>query len=196
LNSFQPASRILGEKSSPNHQSEIAQFSPKYSMSLISKVLASHHFDTSRWHSICDLTLTLKQACRADNGTWIKIDENQCKKAFTVFMHRLDRAAYGSAACRHGKRVKVIPVLEKDKLGRFHFHAAVELPPHLEPVEFDEMIRECWSKVDWGYEQVFVRDKADDGWNYYMLKRRQKSGLETWSDCIVWESLHNPTVDA
>ena len=162
----------------------------------ISDFVSSHHFDTSHWHSICDLTLTLKQARKADNSAWVRIDESQCRKSFAVFMHQLDRAVYGNAVRRYDRRVRVIPTLEKDKDGRWHIHAAIELPPHLEAAHFDEMIRECWSRIDWGYDRILVRDNADSGWLDYMLKPWQKSGLETLSDCIVWECLHNPIADA
>jgi hypothetical protein len=148
--------------------------------------------DTRHWHSICDLTLTLRQARRANNDVPIFLDEHQCRKAFAVFVHHLDRAVYGNAVLRFGKRVKVIPVVEKSEFGRWHIHAAIELPSHIDPITFEELVRECWSKVDWADERVFIRDNADEGWLTYILKRGQKSGLETWSDCIVWESLHNP----
>jgi hypothetical protein len=165
-------------------------------MIAICDVKTSPHLDTSHWHSLCDLTLTLKQARKADNGVWIRIDQNQCRKAFAVFMHHLDRAVYGNAVRRFGKRVKVIPMLEKDEQGRWHFHAAIEQPPHIDAFRFDELIRQCWPKIDWGYDRIFARDNADRGWLDYMLKPRQKSGLEAWSDCIVWECLINPIVDA
>jgi hypothetical protein len=159
-------------------------------------ITKSPHFDTSQWHSICDLTVTFRQASQAENGAWIKLDENQSHKAFKVFMHRLDNAVYGNAARRVGKRVKVIPVIEKDRNGRWHYHAAIELPSHIDGVQFEQMVRECWSKVDWGYDRILLRDNADRGWLDYILKPRQKSGLEAWSDCIDWESLHNPIADA
>jgi hypothetical protein len=166
------------------------------SAALVSAVTTSDQFDTSQWNSICDLTLTLKQARKADNGVWIRIDEAQCRKAVAVFMHRLDRAVYGHAASRFGKRIKVLPILERAQLGRWHIHAAIELPAHISPTRFDELIRQCWSKVDWADDRIFFRDNANRGWIDYMLKPWQKSGFETWLDCIVWECLHNPIVGA
>lgn len=159
-------------------------------------VIDTPHFDTTHWHSICDLTFTFKQVQKAENGIRIWLDDNQCKKAFQVFMHRLDRAVYGNAAIRFGKRVRVIPVLEKEEFGRWNIHAAIELPRHTDAFRFDQLIRKSWSKVDWAYNRIWARDDANKGWLNYMLKPRQKSGLETWSDCIVWECLHNPIADA
>jgi hypothetical protein len=49
-------------------------------------------FDINDWGSFCDVTLTLKQARQADNGAWVKIGEYQSKRAFRLFMNRLDQA--------------------------------------------------------------------------------------------------------
>ena len=37
---------------------------------------------------------------------------------------------------------------------------------------------------------------ANAGWISYMLKGRQKSEFDSFLDCIIIESLHNPIVDA
>src|SRR5258708_38996210 len=73
----------------------------------------SHFFDTSSWGEFCDVTLTLKQALQPDRGGWVKIDDYRCRQAFRHFMNLLNRAVYGSAFRRHGKRLRVLPVLEK-----------------------------------------------------------------------------------
>ena len=152
----------------------------------------SHLFDTSNWTSMWDLTLTLKQARKTDDGlTWIRTDEYECRKALLHFMHLLNRAVYGNAVRRYGKQLRILPILEKETHGRWHIHAAIEPPNHIEPDLFTVLIHDCWSKVDWGYREILVRPSADRGWIYYMLKRRQKSEFEAWSDCIDWESLHN-----
>src|SRR5690348_14734788 len=93
--------------------------------------------DTSSWPSICSLTLTLKQAVWS--GAWrFALDERQAKKTFGVFMNRLNRTVYGNAVKRHGKRLRVIMVVEggferrgrihPEKRGlekRLHIHAAI-----------------------------------------------------------------------
>jgi hypothetical protein len=149
---------------------------------------------TDNWHSPHSLTLTLRQALTADNGSLIRLDEYQCKKAFAVFRNHLDRAVYGNAARRIGKRVKVIPVLERSESGRWHFHAAIDLPKHMTAAQFARLIRKCWSKTDWAYRRTHTKRKANQGWVQYMLKPLQKSAFENWSDCIVWECLHNPPI--
>src|ERR1700736_4658925 len=73
----------------------------------------SHFFDTSSWGEFCDVTLTLKQAWQPDRGGWVKIDDYRCRQVFRHFMNLLNRAVYGSAFRRHGKRLRVLPYLKK-----------------------------------------------------------------------------------
>jgi hypothetical protein len=154
------------------------------------------HFDTSNWTSVCDLTLTLKQVLWVDCGRRVAINEDHCRNSFRHFMKLLNRKTYGNAFCRHGKRLQVIPILEKDRDGRFHYHVAIEPPDHIAPVRFSELVQECWSQTDWGYRKTEIRFNADQGWVDYMLKSNQKSGFEAWSDCIDWNSFYNPIADA
>ena len=169
----------------------------------------SHFFDTSSWGEFCDVTLTLKQAWQPDRGGWLKIDDYRCRQAFRHFMNLLNRAVYGSAFRRHGKRLRVLPVLEKGEVraralrpwecgasGRWHIHCAIELPSHFDAITLENMIRECWAKVEWGHGRILVRDGANAGWIDYMLKDRQKSEFDGFLDCIIIESLHNPIADA
>jgi hypothetical protein len=161
---------------------------------VISAIKHSPVVDTSYWHSVCGLTLTLKQALWS-NGCRIFADEHQCSRSFRHFMNLLNRAIYGSAFRRGKKRLRVIPVLEKDQVGRFHYHAAIELLPRIKPWQFQALVWHCWSRTDWGYDRTSVEFSADQSWVEYMLKRRQKSGFEAWSDCIDWKNLHNPIAD-
>src|ERR1700733_7634244 len=169
----------------------------------------SHLFDTSSWGKFCDVTLTLKQARKSDNGMWVKIDDYPCRQAFRHFTNLLNRAVFGAAFRRYGKRLRVLPVLEKGDLrapalrstassasGRWHIHCAVELPSHLDAVSLERLIPVCWQKVEWGYGRILVRDGADAGWVAYMLKSRQKSEFDDFLDCILLESLHNPNAGA
>src|SRR6266446_9641720 len=67
----------------------------------------SHLFDTSSWGPFCDVTLTLKQARQSERGAWIKIDDYACRQAFRHFMNLLNRAVYGAAFRRYGRRLRV-----------------------------------------------------------------------------------------
>jgi hypothetical protein len=155
----------------------------------------SAQLDTSAWDSVSAVTLTLKQALWSE-GRRIFADEHQCSRAFRHFMNLLNRAIYGSAFRRGKKRLRVIPVLEKDQNGRFHYHAAIELLPRIKPWRFQALVWHCWSRTDWGYDPTSVELSADQAWVEYMLKPTQKSGFEAWTDCIDWNNLHNPIANA
>jgi hypothetical protein len=146
--------------------------------------------DTSGWRSICAVTLTLKQALEQE-GYWFRADPHQCSRAFRHFMNLLNRSVYGASFRKEKKRVRVIPILEKDGNGRFHYHAAIEPPLHIRHEDFWAYVRHCWAEVDWAYERNAIEFGADEGWINYMLKLGQKSGLEAWSDCIDWHNFHN-----
>jgi hypothetical protein len=70
------------------------------------------------------------------------------------------------------------------------------LPSHFDAITFENMIRKCWAKVEWGHGRILVRDGANAGWIDYMLKDRQKSEFDGFPDCIIIESLQNPIADA
>jgi hypothetical protein len=143
----------------------------------------SNLFDTSSWGEFCDVT--------------------------RHFMNLLNKAVYGSAFRRHGKRLRVLPVLEKGELrarslrrwergtsGRWHIHCAIELPPHFDAFALETSIGDCWAKVELGHGRILVRDGANAGWSNYMLKDGQKSEFDGLLDCVIIESLHNPIADA
>ena len=166
-------------------------------------------FDTSSWGEFCDVTLTLKQGQQSESGGWVKIEDYRCREAFRHFMNLLNRAVYGSAFRRHGKRLRVLPVLEKGDVragslrrweqgtsGRWHIHCAIELPSHCNAFALEKLIRQYWSKVEWSHGRILVRDGANAGWINYMLKNRQKSEFDAILDCVIIESLHNPIADA
>jgi hypothetical protein len=157
--------------------------------------------DTRSWHSVWGVTLKLKKArlCKlprpttsCDSGSvWIRLDELECKRAFRHFINLLNRAVYNHAFHRHGKRMNVIPVLEKERSGRWHYHLAIEPPTHLSPEIFTALIIDCWLRTDWAFPDCLVQQNPDAGWNNYILKLRQKTELETWFDCIDLNCLTN-----
>jgi hypothetical protein len=124
-------------------------------------------------------------------------------------MNLLNRAVYGAAFRRYGRRLRVLAVLEKGEVraiglrswerggfGRWHIHCALEKPLHLDAIALEKLIRGCWARVELGCRRVLLRDAANAGWINYMLKGRQKSEFDGVLDCIIIESLHNPIVGA
>jgi len=68
---------------------------------------------------------------------------------------------------------------------------AIELPSHFDGIALENLICDCWAKVEWGYGRILIRDGANAGWINYMLKDRQKSEFDGFVDWIIIESLHN-----
>lgn len=153
-------------------------------------LLNSSLLDISRWRSICAVTLTLKQALWSD-GFRVGADEHKCSAAFRNFTKRLNRRVYGASARAGKKRLRILAALEKAADGRFHYHVAVEPPLHLAPHDFEAYVRHCWAQVDWAHDRISIEFGADEGWVNYMLKLRQKSGFESWSDCMDWHNCYN-----
>jgi hypothetical protein len=197
LNSTVIAQHISRSNLFPDEDHSEILLSSEYGLheKLADRFKQTNIFDTRHWRSICDVTLTLKQARKSDDLVWVRIDENQCQRALRHFLNLLNRSVYGSAVRRHNKRLRVIAILEKSADGRWHFHAAIEPPLHVGTPDFLTLIRHCWQRVDWAYREVEIRSNADKGWIDYMLKPKQKSGLEVWSDCIDWTCFHNPIAD-
>jgi hypothetical protein len=106
---------------------------------------------------------------------------------FRHFRNRLERALFGNAAKRHGKRLKLVAVLETSADGRLHYHCIIERPAFCSFERFAAIVREQWSRTDFGYHQTYIKDQADTGWTDYMLKQRQKSSL---LDSIDWDNCH------
>ena len=93
-------------------------------------------------------------------------------------------------------RARALRSWEPGTSGRWHIHCAIELPLHYDAVALERLVRDCWAKVQCGCGRILVRDGANAGWIHYMLKGRQKSEFDSFIDCIIRESVHNPIVDA
>ena len=148
--------------------------------------------DTSHWRSAVGLTLNMKQSIRTASGGFVQIDESTAKKAFGRYMNVLNRRIYNFAFRRFGKRLRVIPILEKSEEGRWHYHVAIEPPLFMDADSFSDMAMDVWSTTPLGYGHGHVTIDVDTGWIAYMAKRRGKSGLEDYYDCIDTEAFHNP----
>ena len=140
------------------------------------------YFDTKNWYSLVAVTFSVKQGIR-EHGYMFYGDQETYTKAFDRFMRRLNRAVYGNAARRFDRRLRVVAVVEKDTHGRWHIHAAIEPPEHMSERKFRSAILRYWpTKNVWAYRENRITFDADAGWIDYLLKLRQKSGLEAWSE--------------
>ncbi|WP_092513054.1 hypothetical protein [Afipia sp. GAS231] len=128
------------------------------------------------------VTLTLKK--RAGGNV---IDQIKASINFRHFRNRLDHAVLGSAAKKHGRRLRMLAVLEISADNRLHYHCIIDRPYHCSFERFSAIVREQWSKTDFGYQQIDIQDQADAGWTDYILKQRQKCSL---FDSIDWANCH------
>ena len=71
--------------------------------------------DTAHWRSVVGLTLNLKQSIPTAAGGFVMVDELMAKMAFRQYMRGLNRQIYKSAFRHHGKRIRVVPILEKSE---------------------------------------------------------------------------------
>ena len=152
--------------------------------------------EITHWRSIVALTLNLKQVVRTLDNGFIGVDEFVCRKAFSHYMRQLNELVYKAAYRRHGKRLRVIPVLEKSADGRWHYHVAIEPPAHVDAYDFGKLAMSIWLAQELGYGFGDVSFDADRGWISYQLKRRSKDGLECFLDCLDIDAFNNPIADA
>lgn len=152
--------------------------------------------DTSQWRAIVGITLNLKQSAQTLDGSFTLIDEHACKKAFRRFSNALNREIYRSAHRHHGKRLRIIPLLERSASGRWHYHVAVEPPEFMDGEVLATLAMKRWEQTDLGYGHGQVCAQADIGWLKYMTKFRTKEIFEDFLDCLDVEALHNPIASA
>jgi hypothetical protein len=148
--------------------------------------------DTSHWRSVVGLTLNLKQSVVTTTGGFARVDELTAKRAFCQYMNVLNRRIYNSAFRKHGKRLRVIPILEKSEEGRWHYHAAMEPAQFIDAQSFGDIAMDLWLQNTLGYGHGEITIDVDAGWIAYMAKLRSKSGLEGYFDCIDTEAFYNP----
>ncbi|MDM7930892.1 hypothetical protein [Tabrizicola sp.] len=118
------------------------------------------------------LTLTMKQA-----DQWGTLDQIEARRNFGFFMNRLNRKVYGNAFTRYGRRLGVVPVLERSPGGRLHYHASIENPYDDLPT-FSEAVLASWTKTRWGYHEVDVQRQFSSGWIDYILKSQDFDALD------------------
>lgn len=126
------------------------------------------------WQKPIAVTLTLKQRIKQQ-----QVDLYAASTNFRQFMNRLNRKIFGNAAQRYGKGLRVIPVLEHDEQVRFHNHATIDQPMHMDFDRFEQIIETCWLKTTWGFRQMHIVPITDGpGWMRYITKTDQKSDFD------------------
>lgn len=118
------------------------------------------------------------------------LDYEKCSQNLRHFMNVINAKVCGKQRYWvHGKRLLLVPVIEKGWNKRWHYHAAIDCPKHFDSNDFQTLIREVWEKTYWGYHEVELVADSDYGWLNYMMKLRDK---EHYDLSIEWLNYHNP----
>ena len=96
-----------------------------------------------------------------------------------VYYPSLKKARSAPAHCVHGSVARPVDGI---------FIVQLNCPRTSMLLPLENLILDCWAKVEWGYGRILVRDGANAGWISYMLKGRQKSEFDGFLDCIIIES--------
>jgi hypothetical protein len=162
-----------------------------YETNLCVQKAMRHWARVHTWSNRYAVTLTMKQclvtpSSKGDHKIWL--DNKIASRNFRHFMNLLNDDVHGRSARRKGNKIRVIPAWETSKNDRIHGHAILERPFGCTDEEFRQLLKEKWSKTDWAYHQLWIKE-ANSGWLNYMLKFR---GKESVADAIDWENVHNP----
>jgi hypothetical protein len=118
------------------------------------------------------VTLSMKQSMWND-GCFERLDDIKAQKNMRHFLNRLNRSLFGNAAKRYGKKVEVIPVLEKSPSGRLHYHLTIKNPNPSQPFIFQQKVKTCWFQTMFADNQFRIEESYDvDGWNDYITKTK------------------------
>jgi hypothetical protein len=105
---------------------------------------------------------------------WERLDGIKASRNVRHFLNRLNKAVYGAAFNRYGKRLRSFVVMEGGKEKRPHVHLELECPAHVPAEEFEWLILKCWSETSFGYGENRITRHSDDGWRDYILKVASK----------------------
>lgn len=135
-------------------------------------------------NALC-VTLTEKQFVNGIQLDGIRSDQN-----FRHFLNLLNRKVYKSSFTRFKRSLYILTVKEVPASGRHHRHCMLEKPQHVSLEHFKNLIHECWTSTDFGYEHIHITEPYhEEGWYNYILKTRTKSDFLT---SIDWNNIHVP----
>jgi len=113
------------------------------------------------------------------------IDNISSSKNLKYFLNVLNKRCFGNASKRFNKKLRVISVLERSKVGRWHYHLTLQNPYPENPYKFESMINHAWFKTNYGYRHIHIHKNINEGWNDYITK------FNTSDDEVDWLN-YNP----
>jgi len=139
----------------------------------------------TQWDNPLCVTLTERQCVDG-----VKIDEIRSSRNTRHFLNVLNRAVYGNAYRRFGKKVRVLIVQEVSGSGRHHLHGVFDIPKERDVNMFKVQIEKAWKSSRYGYNEIRLdipsAEQTVSGYLSYIMKGRTKPfGL---CDAVDWEN--------
>ena len=103
------------------------------------------------------VTLTLKQGIKNQ-----KLDTISSSQNLRHFLNVLNQKCFGNQSKRFNKRLKVLPVIERSKGKRLHFHLTLENPFPNDPNRFSYLIESVWKKTKFGHRHIDINPNIDE----------------------------------
>jgi hypothetical protein len=144
-------------------------------MTMIQQTLRDVLYKPS-WEGWWAITLTMKQGVDRQ-----RLDEMTGSQNFRHFMNVLTKKVFGNTGVRFGRRIEVIPVIERSSAGRLHYHIAIKVPESVEIDRFEALVEESWKRTRFGYRELKIERELDDGWIDYMTKPKN------WNE-VDWQN--------
>ena len=144
--------------------------------------------NVAAWQRPFAVTLTLKQVRWNVDGGIVALTGDLASRNVRHFLNVLNKRVYGSAAQRHGKRLRSLATFEGSSGKRLHCHMMIDCPRPELVEHFPSMVASAWASTDWGDRQIDVQP-CDQGWLTYMTKLRDKPDFAAAFD---WDLCHNP----
>jgi len=113
------------------------------------------------------------------------IDNISSSQNLKHFLNVLNNRCFGNAFKRFNKKLRVISVLERSKVGRWHYHLTLQNPFPDDPYKFESMINHAWHNTNYGDKRVHFHRNINEGWNDYITK------FNTSDDEVDWLN-YNP----
>jgi hypothetical protein len=106
------------------------------------------------------------------------------------YLRRLDRAAFGSAGVRKGRRVGVLAVREgwdNPASKNLHYHLALTVPDRFTPEGWADIAHRSWTPLEWASSaQNMFKPMWSDQWLSYIFKTRDKPSYLDAMDYENW----------
>ena len=105
------------------------------------------------------VTLSLKQGLQREDGSVAYLTNDAADNNVRWFLRQMNRASYGNAARKYGKKLRVIDSAEggPGTYQRRHRHLLIEKPSHLTFSQFSIFLRENWLKSSWAYRDMDIQ---------------------------------------